>query len=384
MRRASRIILAGVTIVLLAQIARAQDLPRGTIVDAVTCASDPAQSYALYLPSNYTPERRWPVLLGFHPAARGRAIVEKYAAAAEQHGYIVAASNNSRNGPWAVSAAAVAAMPADVARRFAIDSRRVYVTGMSGGARVAMLVALGNTDIAGVIASSAGFPDSQPKSHVAFAVFMTAGTEDFNYLEMRQIDRKLTSPHHLAIFNGGHTLPPNAVAREAIEWMELQAMKTSRRPREEAVIDRLLAARREAVSAAADPTAIVHMLEAITADFEGLRDVSAEAARVKTLTRQPDVRKALARERADDDGELRMVETVYGLEAGLGDDMRHAESLLRLRNELSRLARQANAEEDTPARNQARRVLRNIVAGASERVQDREYLAILQPYGARR
>jgi hypothetical protein len=31
---------------------------------------------------------------------------------------------------------------------------------------------------------------------------------------------------HLAVFNGGHALPPDAVALEAIEWMELQAMKS--------------------------------------------------------------------------------------------------------------------------------------------------------------
>src|SRR5262245_10534431 len=169
--------------------AHAQELTRGAIVDDVTCASDPAQSYALYLPSTYTPERRWPVLFGLHPAARGRAIVELYATAAERYGYVVAASNTSRNGPWAISTAA--AMAADVGRRVSVDPRRVYLTGMSGGARVALLVALGKNDIAGVIASSAGFPDSEPRSRVPFALYATAGTEDFNQLEMRLLDRKL-------------------------------------------------------------------------------------------------------------------------------------------------------------------------------------------------
>ena len=62
-----------------------------------------------------------------------------------------------------------------------------------------MSVALSNKAIAGVIASSGGYPDSQPRSKVTFAVFGTAGTEDFNYIEMRMLDRKLTSPHHLAM-----------------------------------------------------------------------------------------------------------------------------------------------------------------------------------------
>ena len=362
---------------------RAQDFPRGTIVDDVKCGTDPAQSYALYLPSAYSADRKWNLLIAFHPGARGRAMVEKYAAAAEQYGYIVAGSNTSRNGPWAVSAAAVQAMSADLGRRFSIDAQRVYATGLSGGARVAMQVALGRNNIAGVIASSAGFPDSRPRASVPFAVFGTAGTEDFNYLEMRQLDRKLTSPHYLAVFDGGHALPPDAVALEAIEWMELQAMQSGRRARDEALVERLFAKRQRAIAASKDPAVTVHLLDAMAADFKGLRDVTAEAARARDLAGQPDVKKALGRERASDDAEARMLGDIFELEAGLGDDGGHQTAMVRLRDRLSKLADAANAAEDSPARERARRVLRAITAGASERVQDREYRALLDQYGLR-
>ena len=53
------------------------------------------------------------------------------------------------------------------------------------------------------------------RSRVRFPIFGTAGTDDFNYIEMRLLDRKLTSPHCLAVFHGGHTLPPDDVALEA-------------------------------------------------------------------------------------------------------------------------------------------------------------------------
>jgi hypothetical protein len=357
-----------------------QTIPFGTIVDPVTCANDPSQSYALYVPSNYTPARTWSVLFAFHPAARGRAMVEKYAVAAEQYGFIVAGSNNSRNGPWDVSRAAALAMPSDVDRRFSIDPKRVYLTGMSGGARVALEVALANKDIAGVIASSAGYPDSQPRSRVPFALFATAGTEDFNHLEMRLLDRKLTSPHYLAVFQGGHTLPPDSVALEAIEWMEVQAMKAGRRARDEALLDRLLDKRRKAVAETTDPANVVYRLTALVSDFQGLRDVSAEAARVKELTKQPDVKKALDHERAADDEEWRLLNDIFDLEHDLADNERRAQAMLRLRSELTKLSRSANAADDTPARAQARRVLREIAAGAGERVQDREYRALLDQY----
>src|SRR5438309_11991587 len=71
---------------------------KGTVVSRLACHDDPAQSYALYLPSKYSPDRRWPVLYAFDPFARGKTAVEVYKLAAEKYGYIVAASNNSKNG----------------------------------------------------------------------------------------------------------------------------------------------------------------------------------------------------------------------------------------------------------------------------------------------
>src|SRR5438270_13537284 len=359
--------------------ARSEDILLGKVIGDVKCAADASQSYALYVPSNYSPDRKWSVLVAFHPAARGRAMVEKYAAAAEQYGYIVAGSNNSRNGPWSASVAAVQAVPADLGRRFSIDPRRVYLTGMSGGARVALQVALAKNDIAGVIASSAGYPDSRPRGRVPFALFSTAGTEDFNYLEMRLLDRRLASPHHLAVFDGGHELPPDSVALEAIEWMELQAMKAGRRMRDETLVDRLLDKRRKAIAASTSAVETVRLLDAMAADFQDLRDVSNEARRARELMRQPEVRKAVDRARAADESEARVISDIFDLEAGLLDD-RRAESLLRLRGELSKLSRAANVAEESAARSQARRILRVITAGAAERVQDQEYRALLDQY----
>src|SRR5690349_15033911 len=78
---------------------------RGKIVN-ITCAPDPSQSYALYLPSNYSPDRRWPIIYAFDPFARGTVPVELYKRAAEKYGYIVAGSNNAKNGPGSLEMAA--------------------------------------------------------------------------------------------------------------------------------------------------------------------------------------------------------------------------------------------------------------------------------------
>src|SRR5258706_9811004 len=105
-------------LVLLALALHAAEPPRGRIIDDMKCAADPSQGYALYLPSNYSPERSWSLILAFDPRARGRSPVERFQAAAENYGYLVAGSNNTRNGSWEVSMAAIEAMSADVYTRF--------------------------------------------------------------------------------------------------------------------------------------------------------------------------------------------------------------------------------------------------------------------------
>src|SRR5690349_24973615 len=78
--------------------AQAENLTRSEVIGKDGCKADAAQSYALYLPTSYTTEKRWAVLYCFDPAARGVLPVKLFQTAAEKYGYIVVGSNNSRNG----------------------------------------------------------------------------------------------------------------------------------------------------------------------------------------------------------------------------------------------------------------------------------------------
>jgi predicted esterase len=359
-------------------LAHGQAIPPGTLVDSVICEDDRAQHYALYLPSDYTPERAWSLLLAFHPSARGTAFVETYRAAAERYGYIVAASNTSRNGSWDETRRAVRAMSRDVGRRFTVDAERVYLTGHSGGGRVAMEVALGSAAIAGVIASSAGFPDAQPRSSVRFPLFLTAGHDDFNYLEVRRLDQRLASPHALVLFDGGHVLPPAAVAQEALEWMELQAMRSGRRPRDAALVNALYESWQRRVAAAATPMERLRALERQVGDFTGLVDVTGARAAIDALRSQAEVRRALQQERAALDAESRMLDETLALEARLSDPSGRAAALAALRMRLDSWARTAAVDTPSPDRSRSRRLLGAIAAGAADRVPDAEYRELVR------
>jgi poly(3-hydroxybutyrate) depolymerase len=135
----------------------------------VEIADHPGQSCAMFVPSSYTAARAWPVLYCLDPGARGRTAVEAFAAAAEKAGFLVAGSNNSRNGPVAASGEAIRLMVQHTHQTYSIDDFREYAAGMSGGARLALGWASQNSGIAGVVASSAGFGKRCPnKSHSLF------------------------------------------------------------------------------------------------------------------------------------------------------------------------------------------------------------------------
>ncbi|MGB8509679.1 MAG: hypothetical protein WCD76_14935, partial [Pyrinomonadaceae bacterium] len=259
----------------------AEDLPRGAIVESVGTQADARQTYALYLPSNYTPARKWPVLYAFDPAGRGKLPVELFRAAAERYGYIVVGSNNSRNGlATSVVMETVNTLWRDTHARLSINDERVYATGFSGGARVAnRLAASCRNCVAGVISCGAGFPaDIAPDASLTYAFFGTVGVDDFNFREMRLLERTLDAlgvVNRLATFDGKHGWCPEAVCAEGIEWMELLAMKRGRKGRDDAFVEGALArlsARVESLKRPEDAYERYVLLRVIATTFDGLRD----------------------------------------------------------------------------------------------------------------
>lgn len=287
-----------------AQVSTPEKLEQGRVVERVACGRNPEQSYALYLPSQYSPGRSWPVVFAFDPGARGKIPVELMKDTAERYGYIVLGSNNSKNGAWKLQADAADAMFQDAQQRFAIDLNRVYFAGLSGGARVASQLAQNCNCAAGVLLSAAGFSVNHPPlKEPAFAVFSAAGITDFNYSELIRLQEKLEqagSPHWLRVFEGGHDWAPSDVMNEALAWFRIIAMKTNREVRDgKFLTDRS----KEAVAVAAKSEKSGDVLYAwrqykqIAATFDGMLDVSPAKAKADELGPSKAVQDALKRER---------------------------------------------------------------------------------------
>lgn len=239
MRRLACLCLLGL-FALLPRAARSEDaaggeaFATGKIIPAVKTKDDPKQSYALYLPKAYDPAKKWPILYGFSPGARGVDPVRLFQEPAERYGWIVVGSNNSQNGPHEPIVKALDAIWKDTRARLSIDDKRLYATGFSGGARVAFHLALEKEEaeklpFAGVIPCGAAFPSSNqiPKKDGALLVCGIVGETCFNHGEMLRMDqtlRTLNVRHRVLVFDGGHEWPPAACAAQAARYMQLHAL----------------------------------------------------------------------------------------------------------------------------------------------------------------
>ena len=267
----------------------------------ITTSKDSRQSYALYLPSNYSSAKQWPIVYAFDPAARGALPVGLLKDAAEKYGYIVAGSNNSRNGSGQLEGQAAQAMFDDTHARLSIDDRRIYLAGFSGGARVSAQLAQHCACAAGVILAGAGF---QPTAQDSFAVFSAIGSFDFNYGEMIALDEaleKLSHPHFLRRFDGPHQWPAAGLFDEALAWFRLQAMKSGREPRDATFIAEHLALelKRAQSFQPADPFAAWFEYRQAANTFDSLATAPNLRAEQKSLETQKIVLDAARREKQE-------------------------------------------------------------------------------------
>lgn len=223
-----------------------ENFPKGEIIEKVVCKNDASQSYSMYLPSGYSTEKQFPIIFAFDSHGTGKLPVSNYKDLAEQYGYIIVGSNNSKNGlAWEESQTIANKLFADVQTRLSVNTQRIYLLGFSGGARVANGIAITNGSIAGVICCGAATPainSSDPRNNYSFIGI--AGNEDFNYTEMRKYDMVDLAGHsvkHTMItFNGKHEWPPKDVMQEAFWWLELNEMRKTKSYKNDSLISQNL------------------------------------------------------------------------------------------------------------------------------------------------
>ncbi len=269
----------------------------GQVIPHLQCSADTSFSYCLYLPSDYDPDKTYPLIYAFDAHGKGEVPVKLFKEMAEKFGYILIGSNDSRNGLSQESLMHIyEVISSDVLGRFSVNRDRIYTAGFSGGSRVASSIAIYKGGIAGVIGCSAGFPAVTEPIQFHFDYIGFVGDEDMNYLEMITLQEALQEAgyrHLLVVFHGGHHWPPAATIAEAFTWMEANAMRDLKKEKDpdfiEASIQNLNVEARQ-LEKSGQLGAAYEVYGRIVLLFDGLADVTIYKERLKALGQQADVR----------------------------------------------------------------------------------------------
>lgn len=293
-------------------------LKKGKVLKKVPHREYSTESYALYLPSGYTREKRWPVLFLFDAHARGVMAVQKYDSLAGQYGMILLASNNAKNSLGEAEIDRIARHFLNEGKaRFSIDPKRIYTGGFSGGARLACYQAIINNSIDGVIGCGAGFPGDIQNYNGNFSYYGIAGYRDFNYLELNMLDSVLdhtSIDHAIRFYQGKHQWPPAEEMEKAFIWLKVKAMQKNQIPVNDSFLDAF--ANREENKAESLQKAgefyrthreFTYLLNAL----KGLRDTTKYHQKLKSIKNSAQFRKNLRDHRAILNKEKKWRQKIY-------------------------------------------------------------------------
>ncbi len=350
----------------------------GRVIEQIPVSSQPGQSYAAYLPSNYDPTKTRPTVFCLDPRARGKLALERFVAAAEKYGYIVICSNTSRNGLGSEQVSDILTnFWNDAHARFNIDPKRTFAAGFSGGSRLSsMLASRCRGCLAGVIGLGAGFPaDIQPDAKTTFAYFGAAGVDDFNFQEMWYLEKKfdeLSAPYHFENFAGGHEWATVEVIDHALAWLTLQSIKAGNANRDEKFLGEQLQNRtREAESFLTSQRFVdaYSAFRSIVRDFDGLLDVATAKVRVEELRKNDQLKKDQKSEEEYLKRQLIEAGTIRSLWTKKIEPDQIQFPRLEAAQKLGELRRRKDATHDSRDRRLARRILSGLLVESFESAQ---------------
>ncbi|MFK7811421.1 MAG: alpha/beta hydrolase [Maribacter sp.] len=211
-------------------------LKKGTIIDAIPVNDSISESFALYLPTSFDVSKKWPVVFVFDMQGRSKQALSMFVNAAEEQGYILAASNNLHD---SITISKNVIITSRMANRLysilPIKRKRSYTAGFSGGARLASLVPIFVKEIQGVISIGAAIANEDVlSSKNKFHFIGIVGIEDYNYVPMKNSQKmlnKLKFPNQLIEFEGGHEWPKTKNIVKAMEYFTLIAMGNGIEPK---------------------------------------------------------------------------------------------------------------------------------------------------------
>ncbi|MDX1471400.1 MAG: hypothetical protein R3213_07870 [Flavobacteriaceae bacterium] len=265
-----------------------QAFDSGKVIDSVPISLGDDESFALYLPNSFNPEKLNSIVIVFDPGGRGPNGIKNFIPIAERFGHILVCSNNSKNGPYQQNFDIANRLFSKVFDEFNIDPKQIYLAGFSGGSRLATAIAVLTKQMSGVVACGAGFPENLAFAPTApdFLYVGLVGDRDMNLLEMQNnfhFLQKLGFKNELILFEGGHIWPPPEVLQNAFEWIALNAHNQSVNKLRPDLLKEIYNTNYKELQNTPDVLRKSRELETLIKSFDGIYDVDSLGTQLNEL-----------------------------------------------------------------------------------------------------
>ncbi len=189
------------------------------------------QSYELFVPERYSPDKSWPVVLFVSPGNRGTGFQQWQQVCRREQIIFASPHAAGNNTPMPRRIRIVMDVLDDLRRRYNVDPDRTYVGGFSGGGRVACSIAFALPEyFGGVLPVCAGGElreESSLRRRVVdrLSVAQLTGESDFNRGECERLHQTELSGVGVRCRTWiapklGHAIPNADVFAEAFDWLE--------------------------------------------------------------------------------------------------------------------------------------------------------------------
>lgn len=275
--------------------AQQMTLKKGTVIDSLPVSANDSlsETFSLYLPKRFEVSGRWPVLFLFDMKGHGKQVLSLVAAAAEEQGYILAASDNVRDTlPIAENILIANRMLNAVTAFLPIHKDRIYVGGFSGGGRFSTLIPTFIKGVKGALVCGASVANTEVlTAKNPFHLVGVVGNEDYAYPEMLEVEKilnRMRFPNQLLVFEGGHEWPDTRQLGDALEIFTLAAMAKGRIPKDDAFVNAKYNESLTAVNmffTANKPLLANNLLDEMLEIYRPFRDTDSIKTSQKTLKR---------------------------------------------------------------------------------------------------
>jgi hypothetical protein len=216
-------------------------LKKGEIMDSIPVQDSIPSSYSLYLPRDFTTEKKWPLLLVFDMEGKERQAISIFVGPAEKEGYILAAPKVKDTVSLTNNMIVTNNVLEEIVNLLPIQNGRIYTAGASAGGRFAGLVPIFIRGVNGAISMGASLTNTDLLNvRRPFHFIGMVSKNDYNYTTMLDDEKILDRykfPNQVLLHDAKSAWPEVAYLQKGLQLFTLAAMGRNLIPKDSLYVE---------------------------------------------------------------------------------------------------------------------------------------------------